>query len=160
MANSSFSNHSIPSIIQKPFTTSSYLAHLSTTLLHFSQTKQINKHLMLTHSKVDVLKTKLFLTPKIIEPHTFYQAIKDSNQKKAMIAQYNALIHNKTLLQPLHMEKSLVVYELACSSINQTSQLIATNLTLQQKDFIKHMGQITLKHSAYLLKGFGISFHI
>ena len=34
---------------------------------------------MITRSKIGNLKPKLFLTPKIIEPQTHHQALKDSN---------------------------------------------------------------------------------
>lgn len=51
---------------------------------------------MITHSKVVIFKIKVFLAPKPIEPHTFNQAIKDSNWQLALEIECNALMRNKT----------------------------------------------------------------
>lgn len=38
----------------------------------------------------------MFFAPKIIEPRTYHQALKNSNREEAMTSEYNALIRNNT----------------------------------------------------------------
>ena len=86
------SNHPIHSIDQAPSLSPSFLK----SLLPAPSNKEENTHPMITRSKTGNLKPKLFLTPKIIEPRTHHQSLKDSNWRAAMTTEYQALLRNNT----------------------------------------------------------------
>ena len=74
-------------------------------LLPGPSNKAKNTHPMITRSKIGNLKPKLFLAPKIIEPRTHHQALKDSDWRATMTTEYQALFRNNTwtfALAPSH----------------------------------------------------------